>query len=78
MVIALIIIATVLGMKINGMMDAPWWVVVVFCIFTLIVGALISGRLRVKFEENEARKNEKETAARKQALLEALSNKNLG
>lgn len=53
MVIALILIATVLGMKINGMMDAPWWVVVVTCIFTLIVGALISGRVRVKFERDE-------------------------
>lgn len=31
--------------------------------------------IEVKLEENEARKNEKETAARKQALLEALSNK---
>lgn len=31
--------------------------------------------IEVKLEESEARKNEKETAARKQALLEALSNK---
>lgn len=53
MVIALILIATILGMKINGMMDAPWWVVVVSCIFTLIVGALISGRVRVRFERDE-------------------------
>ena len=53
MVIALILIATVLGMKINGMMDAPWWVVVVTCIFTLIIGALISGKLTVKFERDK-------------------------
>lgn len=53
MIVAFIIIAGVIGMKINGVIQAPWWVVVVTCIFTLIIGALISGRVRVKFERDE-------------------------
>ena len=50
MLIALVIIAAVLGMKFNDVIHTPWWVVVIGCFFTLFVGLIISGRLKFRVE----------------------------
>ena len=50
MLVAFIIIAGVIGMKINGVIDAPWWFTVSTCIFVFIVGMFISGVVRVRVD----------------------------
>lgn len=48
MLITFVIIAALVGMKINGVILAPWWFTVVACFFVLIVGMFISGFLKVR------------------------------
>lgn len=50
MVIAFIIIALLLSVQINGVVDLPWWIVVVSCFLTFVVGMITSGFLEVGFE----------------------------
>lgn len=53
MLITFVIIAALVGMKINGVILAPWWFTVVACFFVLIVGMFISGVVKVKFIREE-------------------------
>ena len=51
MIVSVILIAALLGAKINGVVSAPWWLVVVSSVVLLIAGMVTSGMLKVKVEK---------------------------
>lgn len=54
MIVAVILIVALLGAKINGVLAAPWWLVVVSSVVLLIVGMVTSGMLRFKVERGDS------------------------
>lgn len=48
MLFSMIVIGVLLGMKFNGMIGAPWWVVVVSVVFLIIFGLILNGNLDFK------------------------------
>ena len=54
MIVAVILIVALIGAKINGVVDAPWWLVVVSSVVLLIVGMVTSGMLRFKVERGDS------------------------
>lgn len=51
MIVAVILIISLLGAKINGAVAAPWWLVVVSSVVLLLVGMVTSGMLKVRVEK---------------------------
>lgn len=50
MFIGILIAVLLLSMKLNGITEAPWWLVIISIFFSLVVGMVTSGSLKFKIE----------------------------
>lgn len=57
MIVSVILIVALLGAKINGVVSAPWWLLVVSSVVLLIVGMVTSGMLKVKVKVEKRSQN---------------------